>query len=100
LKIPGGLRLLSKNPPFLKPGSCDKSNVSAASDIKTLALKLPERSRLKLAGELLRSMPATATSDEALAEARKREAELDSGKVLPLSEVDFWKGTRRPSYPA
>ncbi len=74
--------------------------MSAASDIKTLALKLPERSRLKLAGELLRSVPATATPDDALAEALNREAELDSGKVLPLSEAAFWKGIRRPSSPA
>ena len=74
--------------------------MSAASEIQALALKLPQRSRLKLAGELLRSLPAATTPDEALEEALKREVELESGKVQPLSEAAFWKGTRHPRRPA
>jgi hypothetical protein len=74
--------------------------VSAASEIQALALKLPQRSHLKLAGELLRRLPAAATPDEALEEALKREMELESGKVQPLSEAAFWKGIVRHRSPA
>lgn len=74
--------------------------MSSATDIQARALKLSQRSRLKLAGELLRSIPAAATPEQALAEALRREAELDSGTVQPLSEAAFWRGTGRSRKPA
>ena len=77
-----------------------KCTVSSASAIQALALKLPQRSRLKLAGELLRSLTAAATPDEALEEALKREMELEIGKVQPLSEATFWKSIVRYHSPA
>ncbi len=62
-----------------------------------MALELPQRSRLKLAGELLRSVtPATSPADM-LDEAKRRDAELESGKILPLTESDFWAGISRSS---
>jgi hypothetical protein len=69
--------------------------MSSASEIQSLALKLPQRSRLKLASELLRSVAPAATPAEALGEAAKRDAEMEAGKVKPLSESEFWNGIAR-----
>lgn len=70
--------------------------MSSASEIQDLALKLPQRSRLKLAGELLRSLVPVATPSEILAEATRRDHEMASGKVQPLGESEFWNGVARP----
>lgn len=70
--------------------------MSSAAEIQSLALKLPQRSRLKLAGELLRSATPAATPVDVLDEAAKRDAELESGKVNPLTESEFWAGITRP----
>jgi hypothetical protein len=70
--------------------------MSSVSEIQSLALKLPQRSRLKLAGELLRSVTPGVTSADVLEEASKRDAELESGKVKPLTESEFWAGVSRP----
>jgi hypothetical protein len=66
--------------------------MSSASEIQNLALKLPRRSRLKLAGELLRSVETSATSDDLLAEAARRDLEIEDGSVKPLDEAEFWSG--------
>ena len=63
-------------------------------------MKLPKRSRLKLASELLQSVVADHTPEDALHEAMRRDAEIESGKVTALSESDFWSGIsvrRNPS---
>jgi len=66
--------------------------MNSAAAIQSLALKLPQRSRMKLAVELFRSAtPATSPAD-ALDEASRRDAELESGKVTPLTEPEFWAG--------
>ncbi len=68
------------------------------AEIEAAALRLPDKERLHLADKLLGSLPPPASaSDPAdlLAEARRRDAELDSGQVKPLSEDAFWAGARR-----
>jgi hypothetical protein len=71
--------------------------MSSASEIQNLALKLPRRSRLKLAGELLRSVETSATSDDLLAEAARRDLEIEDGSVKPLDEAEFWSGIKPDS---
>jgi hypothetical protein len=75
--------------------SCEIDHVSSASEIQDLAMKLPQRSRLKLAGELLRSVEPSIRPDEVLLEAARRDADIEAGKVKPLGEVDFWSGIKR-----
>ena len=68
------------------------------ADIEAAALRLPDKERLHLADKLLGSLPPPASASshiELLAEARRREAELDSGRVKPLTEDAFWAGARR-----
>lgn len=69
--------------------------MSSAAKIKELALQLPQRSRLKLAGELLRSATPGISATELLAEAVERDAEIENGTVLALGEEEFWEGVRR-----
>ena len=69
--------------------------MSSASEVQSLAMKLPRRSRLKLASELLHSVAPTTTPDEILDEAARRDAEIETGKVKPLSESTFWSGVAR-----
>jgi hypothetical protein len=66
--------------------------MSSATEIQNLALKLSKRSRLKLAGELLRSLAPDSTPDEILDEATRRESEIESGKAELLNESEFWSG--------
>jgi hypothetical protein len=79
---------------------CDTHAMNTISEIHELALKLPPRSRLKLAGELLRSVTTDTSSREFLDEARRRDNEINSGKVSLLKESEFWSGIakcrRRP----
>ncbi len=72
--------------------------MTTAAHVQELALKLPKRSRLKLAEQLLHSAGAAHGEDPAaiLAEAERRDAELESGAVKGLTEEQFWKGVRRP----
>ncbi|HEX7631017.1 MAG TPA: addiction module protein [Lacunisphaera sp.] len=68
------------------------------ADIEAAALRLPDKDRLHLADKLLGSLPPpSSASDPAtiLAEARCRDAELDSGRAKPLTEDAFWAGARR-----
>jgi len=67
-------------------------------EIEVAALRLPDKERLHLADKLLGSLPpppATCEPDEILAEALRRDAELESGQAKPLSEDAFWAGVRR-----
>lgn len=66
--------------------------MKTAAEIHDLALKLPQRSRLKLAGELLRSVAPETSPRDILDEALCRENEIDSGKVTLLDESEFWRG--------
>lgn len=66
----------------------------STSEIQALALKLPLRSRLKLAGGLLRSVGPAVNANERLEEAANRDEELESGEVTALGEAGFWSGIR------
>lgn len=69
--------------------------MTKTAEIQKMALQLPARSRLKLAGELLRSTAPTLSPEETLAEAARRDEEIASGKVKPLSESEFWRGVKK-----
>jgi hypothetical protein len=71
---------------------CGHLVMNTAAEIHDLALNLPQRSRLKLAGELLRSIAPETSSRDLLDEAVRRENEIDSGKVALLDESEFWRG--------
>lgn len=73
--------------------------MSTLQEIEAAVLRLPDRDRLQLADRILGSLPpppVPAEADQILEEAVNRDAELESGKVTPLSEGDFWNGVRRP----
>jgi putative addiction module component (TIGR02574 family) len=72
--------------------------MSTLQEIEAAVLRLPDKDRLQLADKLLGSLPpppAAAEADEILAEAIRRDAELESGATKPLSESEFWNGVRR-----
>lgn len=74
--------------------------MSTLQEIEAAALRLSDKDRLHLADRILGSLPAPlapAEPDEILAEAVRRDAELDSGAVQPLTEKAFWAGVRRRS---
>ena len=55
-------------------------------------MKLPKRSRLRLASELLRSVAPTVTPEDVLQEAIRRDSEMENGNVAALNESEFWSG--------
>ena len=68
------------------------------AEIEAAALRLPDNERFHLADRLLESLPPpprASDPDEILAETVRRDAELESGAVQPLSEEAFWAGVRR-----
>jgi len=72
--------------------------VSTIQEIEQAALRLTDEERLKLTDRLLSSLPAPSAplvSESILAEAERRDAELDNGTVRLLSEEEFWRGVRR-----
>jgi len=69
--------------------------MNKAAEIQKTALQLPARSRLKLAGELLRSTVPTFSPEETLAEVARRDEEIVSGKVKSLDEAEFWRGVKK-----
>ena len=67
-------------------------------DVKKLALDLPERERALLAANLLESLPGVLSDeDEGVAEALRRDAELDADadRTLSLAELDSHIQSRR-----
>jgi putative addiction module component (TIGR02574 family) len=74
--------------------------MSTLKEIEAAALRLPGKDRLQLAERILGSLPAppgAATTEDILAEAVRRDAEIESGHVRPLTEEAFWAGVRRRS---
>ena len=68
--------------------------MSAITEIERAALALPLEQRVLLAESLLDSVPAAGedwSEAEELAEVERREREIESGKVQPLAEAEFWK---------
>jgi len=71
-------------------------STSALQKIEAAALQLSGRDRLKLADRILGSLtrrPKPANPAEILAEAKRRDAQLESGHVRPLTEKAFWAGS-------
>jgi hypothetical protein len=66
-------------------------------ELEVAVLRLPEKDRMRLTDRLLGTLPAPEASDpdEILAEAGRRDAELESGKSNPLTEKQFLSGVRR-----
>jgi len=72
--------------------------MSTLKEVAAAALRLPDQERLQLADKILGSLPpppGPAGPQEILAEAVRRDAELESGQVRPLSEKAFWAGVRQ-----
>ena len=65
-------------------------------EIQQLARRLPEQERAKLAADLLDSLPAVLTDDdEGVAEALRRDAELEAHPQTAISLVDLESQIRR-----
>ena len=68
--------------------------MSAVNKIEKAVLALPVNQRAQLAESLLDSLPPLGevwSEAEELAEVERREHEIESGKVQPISEAEFWK---------
>jgi hypothetical protein len=68
--------------------------MSAIEEMEKRVLALPVKQRALLAESLLSSLPPMGeeiSEAEELAEAQRREREIESGQVRPLSESEFWK---------
>ena len=68
--------------------------MSAIEEIEKRVLALPLAQRVFLAESLLGSLPPAAeemTEAEEMAEVQRREREIESGQVRPLSEAEFWR---------
>jgi putative addiction module component (TIGR02574 family) len=69
--------------------------MSAIEELEQRVLALPLPQRVFLAESLLGSLPPVAeemTEAEEMAEVERREREIESGQVRPLSEAEFWQG--------
>jgi len=67
--------------------------MAAVEEIKKQALALGVKERVQLAESLLRSLPPAAEDSseaEELAEAERRESEIETGRVQALHEGEFW----------
>ena len=73
----------------MSPGRCYFTAMSLA-EVEKQALALKEEDRARLAALLLETLPPPGTdvSDE---EVWEREAEMDSGRVQPISHEEFVK---------
>ena len=73
--------------------------VPTVTEVEKLALDLPENQRAILAAHLLRSLPSVLhDEDEGIAEALRRDAELDAdASAIPLTELDQRIERRRRS---
>src|SRR5690242_13686553 len=70
-------------------------------EIQKSAATLSDKERGKLAAWLLDSLPPSSDEDassDSIVEADRRRAELDSGKVQPLSNEEFWDSIAREYY--
>lgn len=68
--------------------------MSGIEEIEKTVLALPLKQRVLLAESLLDSLPPMGedwSEAEELAEAERREREIESGQVQPLDEAEFWR---------
>ncbi len=67
-----------------------------AKEVEKLALELPEEQRAALAAHILDSLPPLLTDeDEGLAEALRRDAEMNSNPTIGISLQDFDRRIRQ-----
>ncbi len=72
--------------------------MTAAADLATRLLQLPQQDRAALAVDLIDSLGETAWEDDQLSVlAEERDAELERGEVQPLSYEAFMAGLHQPS---
>ena len=74
------------------------SYMASVIEIEKLALSLPEKERATLAANLLESLPGVLSDeDEGVAEALRRDAELDAnpGQAISLAALDDQIKSRR-----
>jgi Putative addiction module component len=71
--------------------------MSPLKELEVAVLSLPDKDRARLADRLLGTLPAPCADAPAaiLTEAERRDAELESGRIRPLTEAQFWAGVRR-----
>ena len=63
-------------------------------EITTTVLGLPVRERVQLAESLLASLPdawGDASEEADLAEAERRDREIELGRVQPLGDAELWR---------
>ena len=68
--------------------------MTAIEDIEKTVLALPVKQRALLAESLLSSLPPLSedwSEAQELAEVERREREIESGKVQPVSDAEFWR---------
>lgn len=68
--------------------------MSPIDEIEKTVLALPVEQRVLLAESLLDSLPPSGhawSEAEELAEVERREQEIESGRVQPLPEAEFWR---------
>ena len=66
----------------------------AIQEIEKTLLALPAEQRVHLAESLLDSLPPASelwSESEDLVEVERRERQIESGEVQPLSEAEFWR---------
>ena len=68
--------------------------MSAIEQLQKTVLALPVEQRVVLAESLLDSLPPTTegwSEAEELAEVSRREHEIESGRLQPIPEAEFWQ---------
>lgn len=72
--------------------------MATLAEIESLAFKLPESQRARLAADLLDSLPGVLVDDdEGLAESLRRSEEMDTEPEACLSHDEFLKAVGRPA---
>jgi hypothetical protein len=67
-------------------------------EIQAAVQKLPEKERGQLAAWILETLPEHADEDaivESIAEAERRETEMEQGITQPLTESEFWSSLKQ-----
>jgi hypothetical protein len=90
--------LLLRKPLFKQRAERYSSDMATIVDIEKLALTLTEKERATLAANLLESLPGVLSDeDEGIAEALRRDAELEANpdRAISLAQLDAQIKSRR-----
>lgn len=72
--------------------------MSSPRQLEASVLRLSERQRGRLANKLLASLPPPPGAwarNAVVEEALRRDEEIESGRVAPMTEEEFWANVRR-----